>query len=136
MCRVVSGRSRLGLPPLPSGSVSAVRLFGLLDAVITRLVEQLPKAENCSTYNFKYFKPSKMSQWDRVKKVSVESVCMDLLGGKTNKAICISVPVCSQGGVDLSVCVASLFQVPLRQFGTGPSGLIRIFRGSFVHISM
>ena len=72
VCKVVSGRSRLGLPSLPSGSVSAVRLFGLQDAMVTRLVEQLPKAENCSQYNFKYFKPSKMSQWDRVKKVCEE----------------------------------------------------------------
>ena len=72
MSKVVLGRSRLGLPPLPSGSVSTMRLFGLQDAMVTRLVEQLPKAENCSSYNFKYFKPSKMSQWERVKKVGVE----------------------------------------------------------------
>ena len=69
VARVQALRAREGLEPLFSNYMSAYQQFGLDNSLVTRLVEQLPKAENCTKYRFKYFTPPKMGQWEHLKRV-------------------------------------------------------------------
>ena len=49
---------------LPS-ETDPFRQFGLSEPVVMRLLEQLPSAEKCSNYCFKYHKPSAITSWKK-----------------------------------------------------------------------
>ncbi len=55
-------RAKLDLPYIPY-SRDVTRQFALSHPLVAQLIEQLPHANRCSSYNFSYHKPSEMTSW-------------------------------------------------------------------------
>ncbi|KAL5494454.1 hypothetical protein EMCRGX_G015790 [Ephydatia muelleri] len=60
-------RAKLALPFVPLDKTDPFRQFGLSEPAVVRLVEQLPSAERCCNYCFKYHKPAVVTSWKKAK---------------------------------------------------------------------
>lgn len=56
-------RHKLDLPYIPFSGTSVYRQFGLDQPLVVQLLEQLPNAERCSCYHFRYHTPEKRLLW-------------------------------------------------------------------------
>jgi hypothetical protein len=56
-------RHKLDLPYIPFSGTSVYRQFGLDHPLVLQLLEQLPNAERCSSYDFHYHPPDKRLPW-------------------------------------------------------------------------
>lgn len=60
-------RAKLALPFVTLDNSDPFRQFGLSEPAVVRLLEQLPSAEKCCNYCFKYHKPSVITSWKKAR---------------------------------------------------------------------